>query len=169
LKNLFFWFGLTILAMPQMGYASEVFFSPQGGAHDQILKRIHASTSTIDIAIYVFTSTDTAQALAEAHQRGVKVRVVRDRNQSKKPDDENADLQRYGVLVHAITGPGEQGLMHNTFAIFDGKEVFVGSYNWTANAEHRNWENALFTRENAVVEAYKKEFDVLWKMPDKGP
>ena len=151
-----------------MGHASEVFFSPKGGVRDQILRRINETKSSLDVAMYVFTSAEMAQALAEAHKRGVKIRVVRDRNQSKKGDDQTVYLQRYGVVVHAILGPGGQGLMHDTFCIFDGKEVFIGSYNWTENAENHNRENALFTNEKGVVDSCKNEFNVLWKVRDLG-
>ena len=57
--------------------------------------------------------------------------------------------------------------MHDKFAVFDGKEAFTGSYNWTNNDEHNNCENALFTDEPKVVQAYQKEFEVLWTAPQK--
>jgi phosphatidylserine/phosphatidylglycerophosphate/cardiolipin synthase-like enzyme len=168
MKKLLLLFGLLIFSVPRSGHASEVIFSPDGGVREEILKRIHQSKVTIDVSMFVFTSTPMAEALIDAHKRGVRVRVLRDRNQSKIADDRNADLQHYGVLVHLLTGPGDEGLMHNTFAIFDDKEVFVGSYNWTPNAESRNWENALFVDDKKVVKSYKKQFERLWKVPDKG-
>jgi phosphatidylserine/phosphatidylglycerophosphate/cardiolipin synthase-like enzyme len=167
-KRSFVLFGLATFLLPQIGHASEVLFSPHGGTRDQIIERINRCRSSLDVAMFVFTSTDVAQALVQAHERGVKVRVVRDRSQSNKADDQTVNLQHFGVLVHLITGPGGEGLMHNTFAIFDGKVVYVGSYNWTENAENYNWENAAFIDEKKVVESYLKEFRVLWKVRDLG-
>ena len=53
--------------------------------------------------------------------------------------------------------------IRNNFAIFDGKEVFTGSYNWTNNAEHFNWENAVFLDDPKLIAGFQKEYEVLWK------
>jgi phosphatidylserine/phosphatidylglycerophosphate/cardiolipin synthase-like enzyme len=144
--------------------ASDVFFSPNGGIRDQIIRRINTSKSTIDVAVYSFTSGEIAQALADAYKRGVKIRVVRDMSQSMNKNDENLFLEQNGISVQIRSGQG-RGIMHDKFAVFDGKEAFTGSYNWTGNAEQNNWENALFTDEPKVVQSYESEFEVLWKSP----
>src|ERR1019366_3082434 len=113
-----------------ISFASEVYFSPEGGVRDQIIKRINISKSMIDVAVYSFTSADIAEALANAAKRGVKVRVVRDASQSSGNNDENDFLQQHGIDVHITSGRG-RGIMHDKFAVFDGKEAFTGSYNWT--------------------------------------
>jgi len=150
----------------QTVWAAEVYFSPNGGVQDQIIKRINTSKSFVDVAVYSFTSGDIADALARATKRGVKVRVIRDSTQSSNENDENGFLQQNGIDVQIRSGRG-RGIMHDKFAIFDGKEAFTGSYNWTNNAENNNWENALFTDEQKVIQAYEKEFEVLWKSPAK--
>ncbi len=48
--------------------------------------------------------------------------------------------------------------MHDKFAVFDHQEAITGSYNWTNNAEHNNWENALFLNDKNTVDEYEKEF-----------
>ena len=100
--------------------------------------------------------------MADAHKRGVKIRIVRDKTQSANKDDENAYLRKSGIPVEIRSGRG-RGIIHDKFAIFDGKEVLTGSYNWTGNAESNNWENALFTDETKVVDAYEKEFEKIWE------
>jgi phosphatidylserine/phosphatidylglycerophosphate/cardiolipin synthase-like enzyme len=143
-----------------------VYFSPEGGIRDQIIKRIDITKSSIELAMYSLTSGDIAEALANAGRRGVQVRIVRDTSQSGEKNDENDFLRQARIEIHVIAGRG-RGIMHDKFAVFDGKEAFTGSYNWTNNAEHNNWENALFTDEATVVQAYEKEFEVLWKAPEK--
>ena len=54
--------------------------------------------------------------------------------------------------------------MHNKFAIFDGKLMVTGSYNWTNNAEHFNYENAVFITDTNVIKEYQKDFDDIWRM-----
>lgn len=53
--------------------------------------------------------------------------------------------------------------MHNKFAIFDGRLLLTGSYNWTDSAEDYNWENVIILDDTAVVRAYKDEFEMMWK------
>jgi phosphatidylserine/phosphatidylglycerophosphate/cardiolipin synthase-like enzyme len=163
-KRLALVLGLIFSGLPLR--ASEVYFSPQRGVRDQIIKRINTTKSTIDLAMYSFTSGDIADALAAAAKRGVKIRIIRDSSQSSDKNDENAFLERNGIQVGIRAGRG-RGIMHDKFAVFDGKQIFTGSYNWTNNAEENNWENALFTDEPNVIEAYQKEFEILWKAPEK--
>jgi phosphatidylserine/phosphatidylglycerophosphate/cardiolipin synthase-like enzyme len=155
-----------LLFAPVLSPAAEVYFSPDGGVRDQIIKRINTSKTFIDVAVYSFTSGDIAEALTNASKRGVKVRVIRDSTQSANQNDENAYLEQNNIQVEIRAGRG-RGIMHDKFAVFDGKEAFTGSYNWTNNAEQNNWENALFTDELKVIQAYEKEFEVLWKAPAK--
>src|SRR5262249_9112673 len=126
--------------------ADEVYFSPRGQVRDQILKRIHHAQSSIDLAMYSLTSQEIAQALVEARRSGGRVREVRDLSQAAEKGDANALLEQGQIEVHILKGIG-RGIMHDKFAIFDGKEGFTGSYNWTNNAEFDNYENAFFFTE----------------------
>lgn len=147
-------------------WPSEVYFSPREGVRDQIIKRINLSKSTIDVAMYSFTSGEIAQALVNASSRGVRVRVIRDASQSSDKNDENVYLRDNGVDVVIRSGRG-RGIMHNKFAIFDGVKIFTGSYNWTENAEKYNWENALFIDDPKLATAFKKEFEAIWNSPPR--
>src|SRR5579864_787220 len=128
-----------LFLIPCLAFGTEIYFSPNGGIRDQIIKRINTSRSFIDLAMYSLTSGDIAEALASASRRGVKIRVIRDSIQSENKNDENAYLEQNGIQVGIRSGKG-RGIMHDKFAVFDGKEIFTGSYNWTNNAENNNWE-----------------------------
>jgi phosphatidylserine/phosphatidylglycerophosphate/cardiolipin synthase-like enzyme len=54
--------------------------------------------------------------------------------------------------------------MHNKFAIFDGKLMVTGSYNWTASAEKYNYENAVFITDPTAIDQYQKEFNEIWSL-----
>lgn len=54
--------------------------------------------------------------------------------------------------------------MYNKFAIFDKKLLITGSYNWTDNAEHFNYENAIFISDPGTITQYQKEFDRIWDL-----
>jgi len=157
---------LLLLLLSSFVLSSEVFFSPEGGIQDQIIKHINLSQSSIDVAVYSFTSGDIAEALGNAAKRGVKIRVIRDASQSSEKNDENSYLRQAGIPVEIRAGRG-RGIMHDKFAVFDNALVFTGSYNWTNNAEHQNWENALFTDDPKVIQAYNAQFAVLWAAPPR--
>lgn len=166
MKNRYLLLVFLSLFIQRGASCSEVFFSPNGGVRDQIIKRINLSKSSIDVAVYSFTAGEVAQALADAHKRGVKIRVIRDKTQSSNKDDENSFLMKQGISVKILKGKG-RGIMHDKFAIFDGKEAFTGSYNWTENAEKFNYENALFIDDPNVIEGFKNEFEGLWNPTPK--
>lgn len=152
-----------------LAFASEVYFSPDGGIRDQLIRRINASKSTIDIAVYSFTSGEIAEALADAHKRGVSVRVIRDLRQTTNKHDEDAFLKREGIAIKILSGRPPHGVMHNKFAIFDGNVVETGSFNWTVNGEKYSHENALFFDDPKLIQAFQQEFDRLWHEAEKHP
>lgn len=56
-------------------------------------------------------------------------------------------------------------IMHNKFAIFDGKHVESGSYNWTDSATKSNAENCMFFEQEDKV--FTKQFNYLWELYQK--
>ena len=59
-------------------------------------------------------------------------------------------------------GPVEKGLMHNKFAVLDGKLLINGAYNWSDTAEQLNAENTIFTTAPEYVTPYLQEYDKLF-------
>ena len=144
-------------------YRLEVYFSPEGHTQDRIIKAIDASNSSIDLAIYGFTAPEIKSAFERAKQRGVKIRIIADSTQAKGAHSVVQALIDEGFNIKILQGK-ERGIMHNKFAIFDKKLLFTGSYNWTANAEHFNYENAIFISDPETIIQYQKEFDKIWSI-----
>lgn len=137
-----------------------IFFSPKGGIAEEIIRQIDNAQKYIDIAIYSFTYEPIAEAIIRAKNRGVKIRILMDKEQSKGKYSKYKFFLDNGISVlqnrHA-------GIMHNTIAIIDGKVLFTGSYNWSKSAEERNEENLLeFIDEEGVIEIYQERLDYLW-------
>lgn len=139
----------------------EVYFSPEGHTQDRIIKAIDSSNSSIDLAIYSFTAQEIKSAFERAKKRGVKIRIIADSRQAKGSHSLIQTLIDEGFNIK-ITHGKERGIMHNKFAIFDKKVLFIGSYNWTNNAEHFNYENAVFISDPDTITQYQKEFDKIW-------
>jgi len=151
------------------GMAVQTCFSPQGRCSGRIVQEIHQARREVLVAVYAFTSDDLAWALVQAQQRGVKVRVVLDREFDQKNEKSRGSfLRQQGLQVRRIsgahTGKGESGLMHQKFAVMDHKVVLTGSYNWTVAADRWNDENLLFFRDaGPLAEEYRQEFFRLWE------
>lgn len=153
---------LTALFASNTIYAkTEVLFSPGGSIKDAIIKNIISSKDTIDVTAFTFTAGDIAEALYQAKERGVEIRVIIDQAQDAKRYPVLEFLKEEGFNLQFLKG-NIGGSMHNAFVIFDDKLLVTGSYTWTEYAEKFNYENAIFIDEPDVVERYKKEFESLY-------
>ena len=141
---------------------TEAFFSPEEAIKESILKELDSATSTIDLAIHEITSLDMAQALVKAKQRSVKVRIVADSKQAKLRNSQINYLIHQGIPVKVLGGK-EKGVMNHRFAVFDGKRVLIGTFDWSGTSTQWNYETILIIDESEVVAIFQKEFEKLWR------
>ena len=132
--------GTTVAVEGIRGY----FQSRRAGLDAHLVTRLAAflddAHDTIDCAIYDLRHPRILTALADAVARGVRVRIVYDggkarasgRSADPKPDGTEAALARAGLLPYA-TAAHTRGrhLMHDKFVLRDGRDVWVGSANFT--------------------------------------
>ena len=82
-------FSLCTFLVPYPSYSQEkptpweVYFSPNGGCTDAIVRELDKAQSTVLVQAYSFTSYKIAKALLDAHKRGVKVEIILDKSQMK--------------------------------------------------------------------------------------
>lgn len=153
---------LFVLLLAPHALPAEVFFSPNGGARERLLRAIRDSKTGIDVAVYNFTAAELAEALFKARARGVRVRIILDRERYETGGATIQALRKSDLPVRAL-GVRDQSLMHHKFAVFDGRLVATGSYNWTHSAEHANRENLVLLDDPDVVERFQREFSRLWR------
>ncbi len=151
----------SFFASNTMYAKTEVLFSPRGSIKETIIKTISSSEETIDVTAFTFTSGDIAEALYNAKERGVMIRLVIDQRQDKRHYPVLEFLKEEGFDLQFLKG-NIGGSMNNTFAIFDGKLLVTGSYNWTEYSEKFNYENAIFIDDSEVIGKYQKAFDSLY-------
>jgi phosphatidylserine/phosphatidylglycerophosphate/cardiolipin synthase-like enzyme len=82
----------------------EVRFSPDGGCTDAIVRNLNRATNTVFVQAYSFTSAPIAEALVQAHRRGVKVQVILDDSQETQKYSEADFLNNYGIQLSLING-----------------------------------------------------------------
>lgn len=139
----------------------KTYFSPNGGCLKAVVSAINKSQKTVDIAVYYFTSKLIARALVNAKERGVKVRIVLDKNQQKEIFSKSRYLIQRGFEVRYYKG---EGTMHNKFAVVDKKALITGSFNWTPTADWKNEENLLIITNKHTVGKYSQRFEYLWSL-----
>ncbi|MCD6501401.1 phospholipase D family protein [bacterium] len=142
------------------GSTIDVCFSSSDYCRGIILDAIDSAQEKIDVAVYSFTNLELSKALIKAHLRGVAVRVITDNLQSRGRYSKSQFLADSGIPVRL---DDDNGYMHHKFAVFDGKSVIFGSYNWSNSAEDKNDENLLFLRDKNVARDFEDEFERLWQ------
>lgn len=142
------------------GRLAESYFSPGDVCPERIRSLIGSARRSADLCVFTITDDRIARAVLEAHRRGVKVRIVTDNEKAYDLGSDIESLSRAGVPVAVDTSPYH---MHHKFALFDGRLLLTGSYNWTRSAAAENEENFIVTDEPRLVAAYAKEFEQLWQ------
>ena len=133
-----------------------VYFSPDGGCTDAIVREIGKARRSIDVQAYSFTSAPIAKAVADAHKRGVAVRVVLDKSQRTARYSSATFLFNQGVPVFIDDG---HAIAHNKVILIDGQTVVTGSFNFSKAAEESNAENLLVIRgKPKLAMAYAENF-----------
>jgi len=147
----------------------QVFFSPNGGAREAILKELTDAKNKIDVAMYILTDRELSNALISAKDRGVKVKILLDAKSAEEIGySKHHFLSERKIDVrldytHKSYGDKYEGIMHNKFTIIDDKILITGSYNWTHSAEELNNENLLIIEEaEELISKFKDEFLKLW-------
>jgi phosphatidylserine/phosphatidylglycerophosphate/cardiolipin synthase-like enzyme len=138
-----------------------VYFSPRGGCENQVINWINKANSSIHVLIYSFTLDSVGNALIEALDRHIEVKIVFEKGQIGQ-SSEYQRLRNSAVDVRNDTNPS---YMHDKIMIVDGKVVLTGSFNWSNNAENENNENLLIITSTSLATTYENEFQKIWNTP----
>lgn len=148
---------VAAVAEPPVRPASIVaYFSPNGGCTEAIVNELNAARTSVDVQAYSFTSAPIAQAVANAHARGVKVRVILDKSQQTERYSSLTYLRNHSVPTWVDS---KHAIAHNKIMIIDGRTLITGSFNFSKAAEERNAENLLVIRDNPeLIRQYQDNF-----------
>ena len=141
-----------------------VYFSEIGVGenHNSLEKRLvirlAAATVKIDAALQQLNSTPIADALIEAHHRGIQVRIVTETDYMDEA--EIARLQE--VEIPVIDDKDPDSLMHHKFIVIDEQHVWTGSYNTTYNGAYKNNNNVILIDSVPLAYNFTQEFRELF-------
>jgi phosphatidylserine/phosphatidylglycerophosphate/cardiolipin synthase-like enzyme len=129
----------------------QVYFSPNGGCTESIVKEIDAAKSEILVQAYSFTSSPIAKALTDAFKRGVNVEAILDKSQRKEKYTAATFLANAGIPTFI---DDKHAIAHNKIIIIDREIVITGSFNFTKAAEEKNAENLLILKSKELAKEY---------------
>ena len=129
--------------------------------NDSIKAYIDKAKHTLDIAVYNHSDNMIANAINDAHERGVRVRYI---------TCESTATTAEGVLndeIPFLERPEIMGIMHNKFIVIDADVadstwVLSGSTNWTTNQLFDDPNHIIMVQDQSVARAYELEFNEMW-------
>ncbi len=150
---------LDSCATPNRVEVASAHFSPGESCRRKIRDLCRQARQSVDICVYTISDDELSSEILACHQRGIAVRVITD---NEKQFDLGSDIERLrslGVPLRIDSGPYH---MHHKFALFDGRFLLNGSFNWTRSATTGNEENLLVIDHPALFADYRRMFDELW-------
>lgn len=133
-------------------------FSPED-SEPVLLGLVGSARESVDVLLYQFSYTPLQDALVDASNRGVLVRVVLDPQvESNLFTAEKLALS--GVSVRWASR--EFASTHAKVLVVDGDTVFVGSTNWSRHAMKLNREAAVVVSSVAVAQRFLSVFESDW-------
>ena len=137
----------------------------RGGGIDQILAdSLREAEIRVDVAAFDLDAKPIIDALIDLEEQGVQVQVV--------TDSDNADLSGINRLRRngiSVVEDKRTGLMHNKFAVIDGRFTWVGSMNFTSNGTYCNNNNLVRFESPRLAANYTAEMDEMYINNSFGP
>ena len=143
-----------------------VYFSPQDAIISKhIIPLINNSKKYVYIPVFVVTHKNFYNALINAKNRGVDVRLIVDATSAASRYSSVKQLRQNGIKVKTENRAGK---MHMKSIIIDDKYVILGSMNFTKSGENYNDENVLIINNPQLASKFKDKFLYFYNnIPDK--
>lgn len=138
--------------------------SQLGPAEQALIDAIGAAKARIDLAVYSLRSYPLRDALLEAHNRGVAVRIVLETDNQQAPAV--GALERAGIPLRSDE---RDHLMHHKFMVIDQRLVWIGSMNFTFSGARRENNNAAFIESRELAADFETEFEEMFQHDRFGP
>lgn len=147
-------------------------FAPEENLERMDIERLRAARQTVDVAMYAFTDLAVAKVLRELAERGVAVRLYRDRSQY---ESEELKATRFGRLSATrlllgvrnvrirVKQGSERNLMHLKLVCIDGRILRDGSANWSPSGEKSQDNNSRFSTNTDEIKRFQQVFEAMWR------
>lgn len=136
----------------------------RGGPDQALAEAIRAAQVSVDVAVLRLNLWSIRDALLEARQRGVEVRLV--------TESDYLDEKAVQALIEAgipVSDDRSEGLMHDKFTVIDRQEVWSGSMNYSNADAYQNNNNLVRIRSAQLAQDYTAEFEEMFLGRRFGP
>jgi phosphatidylserine/phosphatidylglycerophosphate/cardiolipin synthase-like enzyme len=146
------------------GPQPEIHYAPRENLESLDAREIGRAQLSIDMAAYVLSDPQIIEALIDAAERGVVIRLYFDRSQFADHGPTRGGLIE-ALLAHpnvVARVKGEGVLMHLKAYAVDGEVLRTGSGNFSRSGLASQDNDAIFITHPAVVDAFEGNFERIW-------
>ncbi|WP_366223817.1 phospholipase D-like domain-containing protein [Chlamydia buteonis] len=146
------------------GQKAQYFSLPgdQGKALSAVLQTIRTAKKTIRIAMFALTYLPIFNELDEAQKRGVKVKILIDKDFKKLSTTRLQTLKDSKLTLYTKT---TRHRLHHKFAVIDQNTLITGSVNWSESGFCSNSEDMLIL--NNLTKKQINKLNRIWKDLEK--
>jgi len=116
---------------PEQSRPWATYFSPEGGAAQAVIEALGRAKQDVRVQAVALRSPEIAQALVDAHRRGVGVEVILNGKRAGR-SPAAATLTRAGIRT---LGDGTHGAAETNAMVIDRQVVIIGSFSFAPSAE----------------------------------
>jgi len=131
------------------------------GIDARLADAITRSKSSLDIAAFEFDNKVLTEAVLDANERNLRIRIVTDEEFGLKGKTSTLG-QFIASGIPVVSSERSISLMHNKFMILDGKTIWTGSWNYTEGSTYRNNENTLVFDAPEIAALYRHKFESMF-------
>jgi phosphatidylserine/phosphatidylglycerophosphate/cardiolipin synthase-like enzyme len=132
-----------------------------------VLSSINSAKSSVDLVMYELEDAQVEQALGQAEQRGVHVRVLLNGGYYGRPDKTNPNQTAYDYLqsqqVPVRWTPSYFALTHQKTLIIDGKTSLIMTFNLTPQYYSSSRDFGIIDKDAPDVSAIESTFNGDWQ------
>jgi phosphatidylserine/phosphatidylglycerophosphate/cardiolipin synthase-like enzyme len=141
-----------------------IHYAPRENLESIDAREIGRAQLSIDMAAYVLSDPQVVNALIDAAERGVVIRLYFDRSQFAEHGPTRGGLIE-ALLAHpnvAARVKGEGVLMHLKAYAVDGEVLRTGSGNFSRSGLASQDNDLVFITDQATVDAFETNFERIW-------
>jgi phosphatidylserine/phosphatidylglycerophosphate/cardiolipin synthase-like enzyme len=146
------------------GPQAQIHYAPRENLESVDAREIGRAQLSIDMAAYVLSDPRIIEALTDAAERGVLIRLYLDRSQFAEHGPTRGGLIE-ALLAHpnvAARVKGEGVLMHLKAYAVDGEALRTGSGNFSRSGLANQDNDAVIITDPATVDAFETNFERIW-------
>lgn len=146
------------------GPQAQIHYAPRENLESVDIREIERAQLSIDMAAYVSSDVRIIEALTDAAERGVVIRLYLDKSQfAEHGPTRGGPIE--ALLAHPNVSArvkGEGVLMHLKAYAVDGAVLRTGSGNFSRSGLASQDNDAIFIADVAVVDAFEDNFERIW-------